>query len=181
MAQSSEPAEPNVIRLIDNAAFGTGRHPTTALSLEALDEAVQMQIPESVLDVGTGSGVLAIGAVVLGVPRAAAIDVDENALRTAAENARLNGIGERVRLTHGGPETLAGTWPLVLANILAAPLIEMAPTIVHRVGHRGRLILSGIALGVEQDVERAYRDLGMRRVDVKSRGGWIAIVLQASW
>ena len=106
---------------------------------------------------------LALAALRLGVPAALAIDIDEGALRVAAENARLNALSERLQLARGGPETITGTWPLVLANVLAAPLIEMAPALVRRVGHHGRLVLSGIPSSVEREVERAYRHLGMRR------------------
>jgi ribosomal protein L11 methyltransferase len=172
---------PGAVRLSDAPAFGTGLHPTTALCLEALDEAVQIVRPSSVLDVGTGSGVLALAALTLGVPRALAIDVDDEALRVAAENARLNGVADRLQLTRGGPDTVTGTWPLVLANVLAAPLIEMAPALVRRVGHHGRLVLSGIPASVEEDVDRAYRHLGMRRVRTRARAGWIALEMQASW
>ena len=174
-------AEGDAVRLIDAPAFGTGLHPTTALCLEALDEAVQIACPEAMLDVGTGSGVLALSALMLGLPRVLAIDIDDEALGVAAANARINGVGERLSLTRGGPDTISGTWPLVLANVLAAPLIAMAPALVQRVGHHGRLILSGIPRSVEPDVDRAYRRLGMRRVEVKSRAGWIALVLQTSW
>ena len=173
--------EPGALRLIDAPAFGTGLHPTTALCLEALDEAVRSDCPDAVLDVGTGSGVLALGALVLGVPRALAIDIDDDALAAAAENGRINGVGERLRLARGGPETVAGAWPLVLANVLAAPLVEMAPALVRRVGHHGRLVLSGIPSSVEADVDQAYRHLGMRRTGVKSQAGWVALVLRASW
>jgi ribosomal protein L11 methyltransferase len=174
-------AEPDALRLIDAPAFGTGLHPTTALCLEALDEIIQVAAPDSVLDVGTGSGVLALAALMLGVPRALAIDLDEDALHAAAQNARLNDLHERVELARGGPETVVGTWPLVLANVLAAPLIEIAPTLVRCVGHHGQLVLSGIPSSVELDVDRAYRHLGMRRMATKSRGGWVALVLRASW
>ena len=173
--------QPDTLRLIDAAAFGTGLHPTTALCLELLEEAVQIDPPDAVLDVGTGSGILALGALMLGVPRALGIDIDEDALRAAAENARINAFDERLQLGRGGPETLTGTWPLILANVLAAPLIEMAPALVRRVGHYGQLVLSGIPSSVQQDVDQAYRRLGMRRVRVKSRAGWVALVLQASW
>lgn len=173
--------ERGALRLLDAPAFGTGLHPTTALCLEALDEIVGASSTGSVLDVGTGSGVLALSALVLGVPRAHAIDIDEEALLIAAENARLNGLADRIELSQGGPETIAGSWPLVLANVLAAPLIDMAPMLVRRVGHHGRVVLSGIPAGVEGQVEDGYRRLGMRRVDVKTRGGWVALVMQASW
>jgi ribosomal protein L11 methyltransferase len=173
--------EPGGLRLIDAPAFGTGLHPTTALCLEALDEAMQAARPDAMLDVGTGSGVLALAALMLGVPRALALDIDREALRVAAENARINALDDRLQLALGGPETVAGTWPLVLANVLAAPLIEMAPALVRRVGHQGRLVLSGIPTSVEQDVYYAYHRLGMRRLGVRSRLGWVAMVLQASW
>ena len=117
----------------------------------------------------------------LGVARACAIDIDEDAVRVAAENARLNGLESRITFVHGGPAAIAGTWPLVLANVLAAPLIEMAPVLVRRVGHHGRLVLSGIPDGVGGQVEAAYRRLGMHRIDVKTRGGWVALVMKASW
>ena len=123
------------------------------------------------LDVGTGSGVLALAALMMGVPRALAIDIDDEALRIAAENARINALGERLRLARGGPEAVTGTWPLVLANVLPGPLIEMAPALVRRVGHHGQLVLSGIPTSVEPDVDRVYRNLGMRRLRVKSRAG----------
>ena len=181
IAPASFEAEPGMLRLADAAAFGTGLHPTTALCLEALEEAVDIGPPDAVLDVGTGSGVLALAALVMGVPQAQGIDIEDEALRVAAENARINALDERLQLTRGGPEAVTGTWPLVLANVLAAPLIEMAPVLVRRVGHTGQLVLSGIPTSVEQDVDEAYRRLGMRHVGTRSRAGWVAIVLQASW
>ena len=90
-------------------------------------------------------------------------------------------MSDRLQLLRGGPADVTGTWPLVFANVLAAPLIEMAPTLVRRIGHRGQVVLSGISSSVEQDVEQAYSRLGMHRVRIKSRAGWVALLLQASW
>jgi ribosomal protein L11 methyltransferase len=174
-------AAPGDLKLIDAAAFGTGLHPTTALCLDELETVVQSAQPESVLDVGTGSGVLALAALILGVPRAVGIDIDDEALRVAAENARINGLSDRLQLARGGPEAISGTWPLVFANVQAAPLIEMAPALVRRVGHHGQLVLSGIPASVEQEVGHAYVRLGMQRRRATSRAGWVALVLQASW
>ncbi len=174
-------AEPGDLRLADEAAFGSGLHPTTTLCLEAVEDAATHTAPAAMLDVGVGSGVLALAALILGVPRVLGIDIDEEALRVAAENARLNALEHRLQLTRGGPETVTGTWPLVVANVLAAPLIDMAPTLVRRVGHQGQLVLSGIRSAMEHDVAHAYRHVGMQHVRVTSRGGWIAIVMQASW
>ena len=175
------PAEPGAVRLVDAPAFGTGLHPTTALCIEAIAELVDRGGPDAVLDVGTGSGVLALVALALGVPRVTALDIEAEALRTAAENARLNGLDGRLLLAHGGPESVDGAWPLVVANVLAAPLVEMAPSLVRRVGHQGRLVVSGIPRSVEHDVTRAYVRLGMRHLDARSRDGWVALVLQAGW
>jgi ribosomal protein L11 methyltransferase len=174
-------AEPGVLRLTDSAAFGTGLHPTTAMCLAAVEEALQPSPPGALLDVGTGSGVLALAALLMGVPRALGLDLDAGALRAAAENARLNALGRRLQLVRGGPDAVAGAWPLVVANLATAPLVELAPVLVRRVGHRGRLVLSGIPSSVEPEVDRAYRRLGLRRVRAQSRAGWSALVLQASW
>jgi ribosomal protein L11 methyltransferase len=174
-------AEPNALQLADAAAFGTGLHPTTALCLEAIDDSVRLTLPAAMLDVGTGSGVLALGALKMGVPRALGVDLDQEALGVAAENARINGLSERLELIHGGPDAAPGAWPLVVANIQAGPLIEMAPILVRRAGHQGHLVLCGIPESAWGEVDRAYRHLGMRRVGVNSRTGWVALVLQASW
>ena len=174
-------APSGALRLLDTPAFGTGLHPTTALCLEWLDEALASDPADSVLDVGIGSGVLAVAALTLGVRRVHGIDIDDEALRVAAENARLNGIEGRLDLTRGGPDAVTGTWPLVLANVLAAPLIEMAPVLVRRISHQGRLVLSGIPAAVEQNVSEAYTRVGMRQLHTRSRGGWVALVMRAGW
>ena len=181
IAPADADAQPGAVRLLDTPAFGTGLHPSTALCLELLNDIADTDAPDRVLDVGTGSGILALAAVTLGIAHATAIDIDEAAVRVAGANARLNGLSDRVNLTHGGPDTLTGTWPLVLANVLAAPLIEMAPVLVRRLGHRGRLILSGIGCSLEDDVARAYRRLGLHVVSTSSRDGWVALLLHASW
>jgi len=173
--------EPGTLRLLDTPAFGTGLHPTTMMCLEWLDETLASDLPHSVLDVGIGSGVLALAALALGVPRATGLDIDDDALRVAAENARLNRLVERLHLTRGGPDAVSGTWPLVLANVLAAPLIEMAPTLVRRVGHHGQLVLSGIPASVEHDVSVAYERCGLRLVHATSRAGWVALILRPTW
>lgn len=167
--------------MTDSAAFGTGLHPTTALCLEALQDLVAASLPDRVLDVGTGSGVLALAALLHGVRRAVGIDTDPEALHAARDNARMNGLDDRLEVTHGGPDIVKGAWPLVLANVLAAPLIEMAPVLVRRVGRHGRLVLSGIPDSVAPDVDSVYHRLGMQRLGRSTRGGWTALVMQATW
>ena len=174
-------APPDALRLTDSTAFGTGHHPTTALCVEALEEALTIAVPDSVLDVGTGSGVLALTALMMGVPRAVGLDIDADALKIAAEHARLNNLADRLQLVLGGPDVVDGAWPLVVANVLAAPLIEMAPVLVRRVGSRGRLILSGIPWSLESEVRQTYQRLGMRHIRSETRAGWTVLVAQASW
>ena len=172
---------PGTLRLTDSAAFGTGHHPTTALCIEALEEALTIAVPDSILDVGTGSGVLALAALKMGVPRALGLDIDAEALNIAAENACLNNLATRLQFVHGGPDVIDGVWPLVVANVLAAPLIEMAPVLVRRVRSRGRLILSGIPRSLESEVQKPYEHLGMRYIGSRTQAGWAVLVLQASW
>ena len=175
------PPQSGALRLSDGPAFGTGLHPTTALCLEVLEELLDIDLPTSALDVGTGSGVLALAALLAGVQRVVGIDIDEDALVVAAGNARLNQLADRFDLVAGGPEGLSGSWPLVLANVLTAPLIEMAPALVQRVGHGGRLLLSGVPDSMAADVEAAYRRLGMRSAGTRTRAGWAAVMLSPSW
>jgi ribosomal protein L11 methyltransferase len=175
------PPQAGALRMIDGPAFGTGLHPTTALCLEALDDELTAWHPERMLDVGTGSGILALAALAAGVPRVDALDIDAEAVHAAAENASLNGLSSGLHLVHGGPELLTGAWPLVLANVLAAPLMDMAPTLARRVGRGGRLILSGIRSSLAPDVEHAYRLVGMRHVRTQTRDGWSALTLHPSW
>lgn len=181
IAPVAVPADPDAIRLIDSAAFGTGLHPTTSLCLELLAAELSRGPVESMLDVGTGSGILGLAALRLGVPNVTGIDTDAEAVRAAAENARINQVADRLRLLHGDAHVITGTWPLAVANVLAAPLIEMASSLVRRIGHHGILVLSGIPTSVAPDVTNAYRRLGMRALQRTERGGWMALLFEASW
>jgi ribosomal protein L11 methyltransferase len=166
---------------MDSTAFGTGHHPTTGLCVEALEESLSISVPDTLLDVGTGSGVLALASLILGVPQAIGLDIDADALESASENARLNNICDRLELVLGGPDAVSGMFSLIIANVLAAPLIEMAPTLVRRVGNGGRLILSGIPCSLESEVRQTYERFGMRHIRSEARAAWTAIVVQASW
>lgn len=167
--------------LKDSDAFGTGHHPTTALCIQALEEALRIEPVDRLLDIGAGSGILALLALRYGVQQAVGLDVDPHALEAAADNARLNGLQSRLRLIHGGPDAVTGVWPLVVANILAAPLMHMAPLVARRLASRGRLILSGIGETLAFEVIEAYRHVGIRHRETLSRNGWVALHLHASW
>jgi ribosomal protein L11 methyltransferase len=171
------PPAPDAIRLIDGPAFGTGLHPTTALCLEILDGMLNTSMASTMLDIGTGSGVLALAALMKGVSRAVGVDIDAEAVRVAADNAHLNSLRDRLHLVRGGPEALGGSWPLVMANILAAPLMDMAPAVARCVRHGGSLVLSGIPSSLARDVEAAYQRAGLRPIRSETRAGWSALVL----
>lgn len=146
------PAPPALsVRLDPGLAFGTGSHPSTRLILNFLER--QIRGNERVLDYGCGSGILAIAAARLGAGRVDAVDVDAQALEVARENARLNAVALHAALPG---QLAAGTYDLVLANILAAPLIELAPELAARTHPGGRVLLSGILSRQVKEVCAAY-------------------------
>jgi ribosomal protein L11 methyltransferase len=158
-----------VIRLDPGLAFGTGTHATTALCLEWLTE--QELAGTQVLDFGCGSGVLAIAALRLGAARAHGIDIDPQAVEASATNADDNGVGERLTGAVGDtPE--GGPYDVILANVLAGPLIEVAPTLAacHRAG--GRIALAGILSDQTQSVIEAYQHAGYEVTVSAEREGW---------
>lgn len=140
-----------VLRLDPGLAFGTGTHPTTRLCLMWLDR--NLHVGETVLDYGCGSGILAIAAKLLGAERVTGVDVDPNAVRASAENARLN----RIEARFVEPDADAGPpADVVVANILANPLRVLAPLIAGRCRPGGRIVLSGILEPQEGAVADAY-------------------------
>lgn len=171
----------DAVILSDGPAFGTGLHPTTALCLAVIDDLLADRVPARLLDVGTGSGILALAALKRGVPIAAGVDIDTAALRVATDNARLNGLSGRFLRVHGDVDAVGGAWPLVVANIRAAELIEMAPSLVRRVSSQGTLVLSGIAAAVAPDVSKAYRRLGVTQTMLGERDGWTVLTFRSSW
>lgn len=176
-----EAAAPGDVQLRDSDAFGTGLHPTTALCLELLGDLTDAETVPAMLDVGTGTGVLALAGLAFGIASATAIDIDATAAYAALENGRLNGVSRRLHVARCDITAVQGRWPLVMANVLAAPLIEMAPALAAHLGHAGRLVLSGIPSTLTVDVERAYRHRGLHQVEVRHRAGWAALVWRASW
>lgn len=141
-----------VVELDPGLAFGTGTHPTTALCLEWLDG---LELGgRTVLDFGCGSGILAIAALKLGARRAVAIDNDPQALTATRRNATANGVAERLET---GREHAGASFDVVVANVLAQPLVEHAAWLAGRVAPGGALALSGILAGQADDVRRAYR------------------------
>jgi ribosomal protein L11 methyltransferase len=140
-------------------AFGTGTHPTTSLCLAALSDLLAARPGASVLDVGTGSGLLAISAKKLGGGRVAGNDNDPVAVRVARENAALNGVA--LELDERPVAAQPGPFDLVLANILANTLVELAPAIAAQLAPGGVVLLSGILTPQEEEVRAAYLQAGL--------------------
>ena len=174
-----QPPEDDAVNLhLDpGLAFGTGTHPTTALCLEWLDGlALDGELDGiELLDVGCGSGILAIAALKLGAARAIATDIDPQALSASRDNAERNAIDES-RLTLRYPEQMGEErFALVVANILAGPLVELAPTIAGHVADGGRLALSGILEAQADEVIDAYRHQGLFMDEPEVREGWVRL------
>lgn len=143
-----------VVRLDPGLAFGTGTHATTALCLTAL--AQQPPTGARVLDFGCGSGLLAIAALKLGALAAVATDIDPQALTATRENARANGVADHIETLMAPVAALPRDFDVVIANILAQPLIDLADTIAGALGPGGRLLLSGILADQAAAVVKAY-------------------------
>jgi ribosomal protein L11 methyltransferase len=164
-----------IVRLDPGLAFGTGTHPTTALCLEWLDalaDEAALQDRE-VLDFGCGSGILAIAALKLGAARAIGVDNDPQALTASHDNAERNGVGERLAVFLPEREP-AKTYPVVVANILASALDALAPVLAQRVAPGGRIALSGILAGQEDELLTRYATW-FDALQVTRREDWIRI------
>lgn len=168
-----------VIELDPGMAFGTGLHPSTQLSMMAIEDALQPGW--HMLDVGIGSGILATGAALLGASRVDGVDIEPVAVRSAHENAVRNGVGEIVNVAEGSVGDSApysGEYDLVVANIIARVLIELAPDLVKAVRPGGTLILGGIIDVKEDRVRDAFDQLGLTLLRRETRDDWVVLVLR---
>ena len=164
-----------VLRIEPGATFGLGDHPTTILSMRAIHRS--LRAGSSVLDVGCGSGVLAVGACVLGASRAVAIDIAPVAVPITTTNALTNGVADLVDVSTTSLADIAGQFDVVVANILAPTLIELAEDLVRVVAPSGVLIISGVLADRHDHVEAALRPL--HRIHREVLDGWAAITLAA--
>jgi ribosomal protein L11 methyltransferase len=174
-----------IIEIDPGMAFGTGTHPTTRLCLEALERIVDaappftgMSLPEAfnVLDVGTGSGVLAIAARKLGGGHMVALDIDPQAVEVARQNLANNGITEALDVGITPVSEITAEFSVVFANILAEDLIKMSPLLSPRLLPGGVLILSGILTEKEGGVTAAYAATGLTLVEATRLDEWSCLV-----
>ena len=173
-----------VLTLDPGSSFGTGQHHTTRLCLELVEEVLQPR--DRVLDLGAGSGILSIGALLLGAQSAAAVDIVENSVRTAAENALENGFGPDRYTAYCGDicadaalrEQLGTGYDLICANIVADVLIAMSGLFGGFLRPEGHLIVSGIILERADEVLNTLEAAGFTRLAVREKEGWAAALLQ---
>jgi ribosomal protein L11 methyltransferase len=173
------------IRIEAGMAFGTGHHETTALCLGALSALARRRAYRNVLDLGCGTGLLAIGAAKLWRRRVLASDIDPVAVEITRENAAANGEATLVQAVAAdglSSPALAAKAPydLIIANILAAPLTQLAPAIARSLARGGALVLSGLLTWQENLVLSFYRPHGLILRETRRDGPWSALVLEAS-
>ena len=164
-------------------AFGTGHHGTTAGCLETIDRVVRRERPRNALDLGTGSAVLAIAVAKLARIPVLATDIDPVAVRVARQNARLNGASAYVRAVtatgfHHPAFATNAPFDLIVANILARPLMQLAAGMAKHIAPGGSLILSGILDRQRDAVVAAYVGQRFRHVTTLHREGWVTIHLK---
>ena len=172
------PAEGEVqMRLDPGMAFGTGTHDTTRLCLELLEEVVT---PETrILDVGTGSGILSVGGVLLGAPSALGVDIDPVAVKVANENAEINEVSGKTEFVCGDlTDKVHGKFEIVTANIVADVIIRLLSTVKNYLLKGGVLIVSGIIDTRADEVENACHEAGFVTEKRLEHGGWVAIKLR---
>ena len=167
-----------VVLIEPGRAFGTGAHGSTRSCLQLLERALGAAPVRHVLDVGCGSGILAIAAAGLGAGRVDAIDIDPDAVAATADNARRNGVEDRVRAVVAAADAWAGVpAPLVLANLLAAAHVTLAPALARLIAPGGRLIAGGLLAHEVPIVAGTFAAEGCWLVEVCEDDGWAALLL----
>lgn len=164
-----------VITMDPGMAFGTGTHETTSLCLETLDSMVKGG--ERVLDIGTGSGILAIAALKLGAAEAEGVDIDPMCVRTTGENAERNGVAEHFTVLVGDlSDKASGKYNIITANIVAAAILSLAPHVPVLMAPGARFIASGIIDTRKDEVLAGLRAAGLEPVEIKEKRGWVCVI-----
>jgi len=168
-----------VIVINPSMAFGTGHHATTQGCLEMIEQLYDRHgAPDLALDLGTGSGILAIALAKLGTPTTWATDTDPVALDEAHKNIRVNQVASTIQLSNLSPVRLPAPFALVVANLFSTTLIALAPVLCNSVRPQGHAILSGIQLDQEREVMTAYPLSAWHLSDRLVREEWVTLVLQ---
>lgn len=175
--ENYQPASNEIIIKIDpGAAFGTGTHETTRLCLEALEE--QICGDEKLLDIGTGSGILAIASLLLGVSAAVGIDIDPLSISAANRNAELNGFTGKIHVIEGNlADKITDKFDIITANIVSDTIIGLLNTIRNNLDDNGKIILSGIIDSRENDVLATVKENNFTVFKRKSMGEWVCLII----
>ncbi|MCQ2455709.1 MAG: 50S ribosomal protein L11 methyltransferase [Clostridia bacterium] len=165
-----------VISLDPGAAFGTGSHATTSLCLLELEKLVNKQT--RILDIGTGSGILAVASRLLGAKSAVGVDIDAMSVKTAKENAERNGVSQNTEFLHGDlADKVSGKYDIVCANIIADVIIRLFGSVKDFMEDDGKLIISGIIDLRVKDVEKAIEEYNFKIEKKSVKDEWYAFVL----
>lgn len=166
-----------VLELDPGMAFGSGTHPTTTMCLELMEDCIQPQ--QIVYDIGTGTGILAIGAAKLGAKEVLAVDLDEVAVKVAKENVAHNNVTPRVQVMQGDLlSSVTEGADLIIANIIADVIINLAAHAYGKLNTGGYLITSGIISQRADEVKQVLEKQGFITIDVRRQGEWVAYRLQ---
>jgi len=166
-----------IIRIDPGIAFGTGMHPTTQMCLKAM-EIYRPSFSWRMLDVGTGSGILAIYAAYIGADSIVAIDIDQEALKVAKRNLCINGVKDRVNLICGSTDSIRSKYDMICANLDTKSLIGLCADFKEKINGRGFLILSGILKVELKDLYSRFNLKGFKCRDIICMDEWASIVLE---
>ena len=165
-----------VIEINPSMAFGTGHHETTRLCIQSIDEIIQNGHVKNVLDVGCGSGILAISAVKLGASEAIGLDTDPIAINEATKSLKRNSVQHKVRLFCGYVESVKGKFDLIVVNISAEVIFLIREQVKSRLKKGGKLIVSGISYSRRDEVVRGLKDVGLILGKELRDGEWVALL-----
>ncbi len=164
-----------VVELDPGMAFGTGTHETTGMCLEIMEKMVKPG--DNVLDIGTGSGILSIGAVKMGAEHCFAVDIDPMAVKIVGENSEINGVSDKITAVCGNlAEKVEGKYDLVVANIIADAIISLSPDVRQFMKDTAVYITSGIITFRLDDVKAKLEECGFEITEVVTKGDWAAVV-----
>jgi ribosomal protein L11 methyltransferase len=177
--QYQQEAGQHIIELDPGMAFGTGQHASTRMALDLIRLSMREERPEQALDVGTGTGILAMAAALFGAHRVIAIDNDPDAVTVARENIEKNGLEGRIEVSATPVARIQGSFPLVCANIVHDVLVDMAPVLAGLTAASGHLVLAGILRGEqEENILAVYRALGLHLVERQYQDEWVGLLLR---